>query len=105
LSVPRKRVEPNRDHVTRKRAAIVRQRRRMSRISLEVFAEAREQGQLDLYLRAMGAEIARYRKMDRGQFSWVEVTRVWNNIRSAFRRTGATDGSREKNRHTTSRDG
>lgn len=93
LSVPHKRVEPSQDHVTPKRAAIIRQRRRMSRMSLEVFADAREQGRLDLYLSAMSAEIARYRKLDRGQFSWVEVTRVWNNIRSAFRRAGSTDTS------------
>lgn len=97
LSVPRKRVEPSSDHVTPKRAAVVRQRRRMSRLSLEAFAEARERGQLDLYLRAMGAEIARYRKLDRGQFSWVEVTRVWNNIRSAFRRTTTTNGGGDAN--------
>lgn len=65
-------------------------------MSLEVFADARERGQLDLYLRTMRAEIARYRKMDRGQFSWVEVTRVWNNIRSTFRKAGSA-GSSDKN--------
>lgn len=94
LSVPRKRVTPSAD-LPRKRVAVVRQRRRMSRLSLESFAQAREQGQLDVYLHAMGAEIARYRKIDRGQFSWVEVTRVWNNIRSRFRRAGPANGGGE----------
>ena len=86
LSVPRKRVEPSED-LPAKRVAVIRQRRRMSRVSLEAFAEARRLGNLDPYLEAMTAEIRRYRKVDRGQFSWVEVTRVWNNVRSVFRRS------------------
>lgn len=92
LSVPRKRIEPGR-HLPPKRLAIIRQRRRMSRVSLESFAEAREQGRLDIYLQAMVAEIARYRKMDRGQFSWIEVTRAWNKFRSGLRRARSTNGS------------
>ncbi len=86
LSVPRKRVEPSED-LPAKRVAVIRQRRRMSRVSLEAFAEARRLGNLNHYLEAMTAEIRRYRKVDRGQFSWVEVTRVWNNVRSVFRRS------------------
>jgi coenzyme F420 hydrogenase subunit beta len=88
LSVPRKRVKPSQD-MPRKRAALVRQRRRMSRISLEAFAEAREHGEFNRYLRVMAAEIARYRKLERGQILMIEMSRVWNNFRFGRRRAGA----------------
>ena len=60
----------------------------MSRISLEAFAEAREHGDLERYLRAMAAEVARYRKLERGQILKIEAARVWNNIRFGLRRAG-----------------
>lgn len=94
LSVPRKRVKPSKE-MSRKRAALVRQRRRMSGVSLETFAEAREHGEFDRYLRAMAAEIARYRKLERGQILIIEMTRVWNNIRFGLRRAGSVNTSGE----------
>lgn len=64
LSVPRKRVEPGRDHVTERRTRLIRQRRAMSALSLEAFAKARENGDLDLYLRPMRRAIGAYRRIE-----------------------------------------
>ena len=63
-SVPRKRVAPDRTVVSRRRAALIRQRRRMSVLSLERFAEAREAGDFSRYERPMQRAIRRYWLID-----------------------------------------
>ena len=65
LSVPSKRVQPDRDHVSKKRLALIRQRRKMSAMSLRLFHAARAANDLDLYLQPMRKEFKRYRKIDR----------------------------------------
>lgn len=65
LSVPRKRVAPDAERVTPKRRALVRQRRRMSEISLRTFPEALAAGDLARYVKPMRREIARYGRIDR----------------------------------------
>ena len=64
LSVPIKRVHPDRTLVTRRRAAVIRQRRRMSRLSLERFARARAADDFLLYARPMRRAIGRYDLLD-----------------------------------------
>lgn len=64
LSVPQKRVAPDRRVVTRRRAAVIRQRRRMSRLSLRAFAIAREAGEFELYAAPMRRAILRYGLLD-----------------------------------------
>ncbi|WP_353827014.1 Coenzyme F420 hydrogenase/dehydrogenase, beta subunit C-terminal domain [Agromyces sp. SYSU T0242] len=64
LSVPVKRVTPDRTVVSRRRAAVLRQRRRISRLSLDAFAEAREAGDYERYARPMRGAIRRYRLLD-----------------------------------------
>lgn len=64
LSVPRKRVAPRRDHVTKRRLHLIRQRRAMSALSLRAFAEARESGDLDRYLTPMRRAIKAYAAID-----------------------------------------
>ena len=61
LSVPTKRVAPDLRVVTRRRAAVIRQRRRMSQLSLETFAIARQAGDFELYAAPMRRAIQRYR--------------------------------------------
>jgi coenzyme F420 hydrogenase subunit beta len=68
LSVPIKRVEPSLGHVTRRRRRLIRQRRAMSRISLESFADAREADNLALYLVPMDQAISEYRRIERPRF-------------------------------------
>jgi hypothetical protein len=64
LSVPLKRVDPDRALVTRRRAAVIRQRRRMSRLSLERFADARETADFEVYATPMRRAIRRYDLLD-----------------------------------------
>lgn len=66
LSVPQKRVSPGVDHVSSRRADLIRQRRRMSSLSLEKFARARAEGRFKVYGAAMRKEIAVYRRLDKG---------------------------------------
>lgn len=66
LSVPRKRVQPDRRSVGPRRRALLRQRREMARISHVAFAEAKASGDLDSYLRTMSRHIRRYRRLDSG---------------------------------------
>lgn len=63
-SIPHKRVEPGYDGIPRTRIAIIRQRRRMSALSLTSFAAARERGDLNLYTRPMSRAIQRYALLD-----------------------------------------
>ncbi|MBS4753324.1 Coenzyme F420 hydrogenase/dehydrogenase, beta subunit C-terminal domain [Nocardioides sp. zg-ZUI104] len=65
LSVPAKRVDPDRSVVPLHRRLLVRQRRRMSRRSLETFRAARNSVDLDKYLRPMSREIFRYKLIDK----------------------------------------
>lgn len=67
-SVPRKRVTPSYSTTDRSRQALIRQRRRTSRVSLQAFRAAVDSGDLNLYLKPMRREIARYR--------WIEAKRV-----------------------------
>ncbi|WP_448811705.1 Coenzyme F420 hydrogenase/dehydrogenase, beta subunit C-terminal domain [Agromyces bauzanensis] len=64
LSVPTKRVAPDRRAATRRRTAVIRQRRRMSRLSLEAFAAAREAGDFEIYASPMRRAIRRYWLLD-----------------------------------------
>ncbi|NLI85930.1 MAG: coenzyme F420 hydrogenase [Propionibacterium sp.] len=64
LSVPRKRVRPDPRAVSFRRAALLRQRRRMARLSHAAFAEAIAAQDLTVYLGAMKKEIARYKRLD-----------------------------------------
>ena len=64
LSVPLKRVDPDRTLVTRRRAAVIRQRRRMSRLSLERFARARAADDFEVYAAPMRRAIGRYDLLD-----------------------------------------
>ncbi|MCR4513031.1 Coenzyme F420 hydrogenase/dehydrogenase, beta subunit C-terminal domain [Aeromicrobium sp. 50.2.37] len=60
LSVPAKRVEPGREHVDARRLRIVRQRRRMSALSFELFERAKAAGAPSIYTRSMQREVDRY---------------------------------------------
>lgn len=64
LSVPIKRVDPGRGHVTPQRVDLIRQRRSISAASLNWFADAKEAGDLAKYLRPMAAAIAKYRRIN-----------------------------------------
>ncbi|QCV87444.1 coenzyme F420 hydrogenase [Acidipropionibacterium jensenii] len=64
LSVPRKRVAPDGHAVSEARATLLRQRRRMAKLSHQAFSEARASGDLGRYKRAMTKEIRRYRRLD-----------------------------------------
>lgn len=63
LSVPAKRVLPNVKSVAPSRARLIRQRRQLSTRSHAVFREAREIGDLDLFLGLMRDQIARYQRI------------------------------------------
>ena len=64
LSVPSKRVEPRVDHVSARRRRLIRLRRRMSAASHELFAQAREEGELPIYLDAMRRSAVEYRRTE-----------------------------------------
>ena len=64
LAVPRKRVAPNVNAVSSRRAALLRQRRRMSALSHVAFAKAVNEGRIDSYLQAMRRESARYHRLE-----------------------------------------
>ncbi len=64
LGAPLKRVEPSYKGSTLIRRALIRQRRLLSRLSLEAFAEARARGDFSLYARPMALAILRYRAID-----------------------------------------
>ena len=72
LSVPRKRVEPGRDGVPKGRIPLIRQRRAMSRLSLEAFAAARAAGRYALYEEPMRTAIAEYRRIDAASKSVID---------------------------------
>ena len=84
LSVPRKRVAPSATAAAG-RAALIRQRRDMSRLSLELFAEARRRHDLDAYLRPMGAAILAYRRLELSTHARGFGTLVRRMSRSLFR--------------------
>ena len=63
LSVPKKRVPPSLDGVGERRLKVIRARRRLSEVSFRAFREARERGDLQIYLDVMGREIAAYQKI------------------------------------------
>lgn len=65
LRVPRKRWQPGYDHVTPRRAHLIRHRRLMSRASLQKFAEAKRQDDLDIYLDGMRDLISHYEHLGR----------------------------------------
>jgi len=62
--VPRKRVLPATEGLGTRRAKLMRQRRRMARLSHSAFTLAREQGDLEVYLSVMRREIASYRRLE-----------------------------------------
>lgn len=66
LSVPTKRVEPGLDHVDGTRLEIIRQRRRMSAVSFELFGRAKATGDLHIYMRGMRREADRYAAITEG---------------------------------------
>ncbi len=84
LSVPRKRVEPGRDHVEPRRVALIRQRRRMSAASLVWFEHARELGDFETYARPMRAAIAKYHRIESSL--WRRLVR---RLRGAARRVAS----------------
>ncbi len=84
MSVPRKRVAPDSQAVSPRRAALLRQRRRMSRMSHEAFAVARETSDLDYYLRAMRREMRRYSRLEMPLTG--RVVRGLRSLASGFRR-------------------
>lgn len=65
LSVPKKRVAPNKLAVPHSRRMLIRQRRRMSRLSLLAYAEATAKDDLDLYLECMSEEIKEYQRIQK----------------------------------------
>ncbi|WP_224279013.1 Coenzyme F420 hydrogenase/dehydrogenase, beta subunit C-terminal domain [Nocardioides lacusdianchii] len=65
LSVPTKRVAPGSESVPLPRRMLIRQRRRMSRVSLVAFARARKSGDLSDYTRPMRRAILRYKVIDK----------------------------------------
>lgn len=65
LSVPRKRVAPDAHAVSERRAKLLRQRRRMAKLSHVAFEEALSLGELGHYTRAMSKEIRRYKSLER----------------------------------------
>lgn len=64
LSVPKKRVAPGYDGVTRARISLIRTRRALSRLSLNAFAEALASGDYSRYAVPMGRLIFKYRAID-----------------------------------------
>lgn len=64
LSVPRKRVAPDSAAVSRRRAALFRQRRRMAALSHLVFADAKRAGELAPFLEVMKREIRVYSRLE-----------------------------------------
>lgn len=85
LSVPRKRIEPGVGHVTARRRKLVRHRRKMSVLSFQSFAEARKDGDLDLYLSAMRKAIRRYAVIEASPWRRL-ARRVKKLVRSLARR-------------------
>lgn len=78
LGVPRKRVAPNTALHTAERLTLVRHRRRTARLTLETFAQARETGDLNAYLRPMGKA--------RGEYSRMELKKMTSRITGLVRR-------------------
>lgn len=66
LSVPRKRVQPDSRAVLPRRRRLIRQRRMMSRKSIEWFSDAKTAGSLTKFTSPFGAEIKRYNRISRG---------------------------------------
>lgn len=64
MSVPRKRVEPSHAVTSPQRAELYRQRRRMAQLSQDLFAQAVEKGDLGIYLKGLGREVRRYRRLE-----------------------------------------
>lgn len=64
LSIPSKRVAPDPRVASRRRRRLIRQRRKLSRLSFETFAAARASRNLDQYLQPMRSEWEKYRKIE-----------------------------------------
>ncbi|UOE44306.1 Coenzyme F420 hydrogenase/dehydrogenase, beta subunit C-terminal domain [Agromyces larvae] len=75
LSVPIKRVSPSTDGVSRGRIRLIRQRRDISRMSLEWFEQARATNDLDHYIDRMRTAIARYQRVDAAQRGPIAILR------------------------------
>lgn len=82
LSVPAKRVPPTLAGVDRTRVRLVRQRRLISRVSHEAFAEARAAGDLRRFLDTMRPLVEAYVRIDRGGV----VRRFRSRLRRSIRR-------------------
>lgn len=63
LSVPRKRVDPDKSAVGYRRRQLIRQRRKMSKISIASFKEAVARDDLSIYLGQMSSEIQKYKRI------------------------------------------
>ena len=98
LSVPVKRVAPDARVVTRRRAAVVRQRRKMSRLSLGAFAAAREAGDFQLYVGPMQRAIRRYWLLDAASRGATPLARVL--VARIVRLGGRALGLRRRPRRT-----
>lgn len=66
LWTPRKRIAANQFSLPDQRRALIRQRRRMSRVSHEYFDQARRNGRLEDFLGPMRREIQRYQSFEFG---------------------------------------
>ncbi|WP_083488152.1 Coenzyme F420 hydrogenase/dehydrogenase, beta subunit C-terminal domain [Stenotrophomonas koreensis] len=64
LSVPVKRVSPNVNAVDKQRANLFRQRRRIAKVSQELFYDAVLHGDLRVYLKGLKREIVRYERLE-----------------------------------------
>lgn len=64
LSVPVKRVAPNATVVDKQRAKLFRQRRRIAKVSQELFSNAVAQGDLRVYLNGLKRETIRYERLE-----------------------------------------
>lgn len=81
LPVPRKRVAADANAVSPRRAALVRQRRRMSELSHAAFAGAVTEGKIDSYLLVMRREVVRYHRLEASLMRRL-FRRVRNGLRS-----------------------
>jgi len=68
LSVPRKRMAPGRDGIPQWRINLVRQRRKLSRLSFSTYQKAKKSGDISHFLNRMKKEVAVYRFMERHKY-------------------------------------
>jgi hypothetical protein len=64
LNIPTKRVRPGVEHVEPARLRLVRKRRELSAASLKLFLQAKQEGDLDVYLGPMSQLIEEYRHIE-----------------------------------------